>query len=345
LIPSLSYKRPAYATGLSIDSMSGMTMSYIGSSTPTAAALRAPTLQTNSSIRHNPRIYEVWHQVGGRNQFLCRGRCITGPKIDFWYNCCAWSFIVVPTIFYFVFCSEYLWHHVNRLLPVLTACIFTATVVFMLLTSCTDPGIIPRHTLQAVVNGLEQEVAEATGTPPLDMDAITAEPVCVLTQQQDEMGFRWCPSCKVVRPPRASHCRDCDNCVMRFDHHCPFVNNCVGSRNYAFFSGFLISTGCLGFAVFSGIGLYISHEVSGTEEEVPEAVLFALLAVIGIPTALLLIGVLGLSLFHVFLACRGRTTREALTGKVSVAGRTLFRMRGASLVHPRMRVNYPMTII
>jgi hypothetical protein len=43
------------------------------------------------------------------------------------------------------------------------------------------------------------------------------------------------------RPPRTSHCRLCDNCVDHTDHHCTFLNNCIGRRNYTSFIAFLVS--------------------------------------------------------------------------------------------------------
>ena len=50
-----------------------------------------------------------------------------------------------------------------------------------------------------------------------------------------------CPDCEVLRTPRSRHCAICNKCVERFDHHCPWLNNCVGVRNHNAFFVFLIS--------------------------------------------------------------------------------------------------------
>ncbi|KAL9361568.1 hypothetical protein Peur_044353 [Populus x canadensis] len=49
-----------------------------------------------------------------------------------------------------------------------------------------------------------------------------------------------CATCKIVRPLRAKHCSTCDRCVEQFDHHCPWVSNCIGKKNKWEFFAFLV---------------------------------------------------------------------------------------------------------
>merc|ERR1712159_459038 len=115
--------------------------------------------------------------------------------MDLWYNVCAWSFLMIPTVLYYVFCGKWLWDHVHPVLPLLALAVFCVTIVFLLLTSCTEPGILPRQNLQQVVHGLEEEVRLACGVQPPDRDLATLAPLDQTTQSQVDAGFKWCNSC------------------------------------------------------------------------------------------------------------------------------------------------------
>jgi len=53
----------------------------------------------------------------------------------------------------------------------------------------------------------------------------------------------FCFSCLIRRPLRSKHCATCDRCVARFDHHCPWINNCVAIDNLKYFMGYLLFLG------------------------------------------------------------------------------------------------------
>ena len=64
-----------------------------------------------------------------------------------------------------------------------------------------------------------------------------------------------CLKCKIMRPPRAHHCSNCNKCTLRLDHHCKWVGNCLGLRNQKAFILF-----CSYMFVGGSFHIYLSYQ-------------------------------------------------------------------------------------
>ncbi|ORZ28312.1 DHHC palmitoyltransferase-domain-containing protein [Lobosporangium transversale] len=113
----------------------------------------------------------------------------------------------------------------------------------------------------------------------------------------------WCSKCQHVKPERAHHCRVCKRCVLRMDHHCPWVLNCVGQDNYKFFVLFIAYTAI--HCIYILVAIASLHQQYPTEEWTHQ-IQIAGMIVAGIFGFTLIV----FTLTHVRLILLNRTTIE-----------------------------------
>lgn len=122
---------------------------------------------------------------------------------------------------------------------------------------------------------------------------------------------RFCKKCQCVKPDRTHHCSTCGQCVLKMDHHCPWLATCVGLRNYKAFLLFLLYTSLFCWTCFGVSAWWVWEEFNERAE--------GLQGMLVVNTILLsvLAGVIGLVLsgftaWHVYLVVSGQTTIESL---------------------------------
>uniref|UniRef100_A0A8C0GCP1 Palmitoyltransferase n=1 Tax=Chelonoidis abingdonii TaxID=106734 RepID=A0A8C0GCP1_CHEAB len=103
--------------------------------------------------------------------------------------------------------SKDFWYSVIN--GVLFNCLAVLALSSHLRTMLTDPGAVPK-------GNATKEYMESLHLKP------------------GEVIYK-CPKCCSIKPERAHHCSICKRCIRKMDHHCPWVNNCVGEKNQRFF--------------------------------------------------------------------------------------------------------------
>ncbi|XP_076853969.1 palmitoyltransferase ZDHHC8B [Brachyhypopomus gauderio] len=205
----------------------------------------------------------------------------------------AATLLVGSTTLFFVFTCPWLTDAVSPAVPLYNGVIFLFVLANFTMATFMDPGVFPRAN--------EDEDKDDDFRAPLYKN---------VEVRGIQVRMKWCSTCHFYRPPRCSHCSVCDNCVEDFDHHCPWVNNCIGRRNYRYFFLFLLSLSAHMVGVFSFGLLFILHHLEhlGTLHTTVTLVVMCIAGLFFIP-------VMGLTGFHMVLVARGRTTNEQVTGK------------------------------
>jgi len=248
-----------------------------------------------------------WEVFPGRNKFYCDGRIIMSRS-----NCVfAMTVILIvgTTGLFFAFDCPYLSEKVTLAIPIVGGLLFLFVMGTLLRTAFSDPGIIPRAQADEAAY-IEKSLAPQTMEPGVYRPPARQMDVEVKGQI---IKLKYCFTCKIFRPPRASHCSMCDNCVERFDHHCPWVGNCVGKRNYRYFYLFLVS---LSVHCIFILGCVIAHLVLLSKElsfldalkETPTSALVFIISFFSVWS------VAGLAGFHTYLVSSNLTTNEDIKG-------------------------------
>ena len=129
---------------------------------------------------------------------------------------------------------------------------------------------------------------------------------------------RICSICTTHVGAKTKHCGHCNRCVADFDHHCKWLNNCIGGRNYRAFFVLLVALDCMLVGELTALGICLLRvnaykdigEIS-LSAAVFSALALALAVLSFVPFCLISV----LMAFHVFLHYRGISTYDFIMSR------------------------------
>ena len=160
--------------------------------------------------------------------FSLKGRMLLGP-CSFRPTLLSFTAITIPVFLFLIFNSNFISKRISAVIPIIIFVLYSLTIYLLMKVSFSDPGILLRF--------------------PLKNNIIEDKKDRRIFQLGYIQKYKFCSSCSIMRPLRSTHCGDCNNCVEKFDHHCPWIGSCVGKRNYKYFFGFLLNLNILLFLI------------------------------------------------------------------------------------------------
>ena len=235
--------------------------------------------------------YKTWP---GSSKFLCKGKVMLGGD---WHRALITSIIIlVPLLFLVAYpCSHFT--DSGELAPLILALVLGFFSQYFLYRAATsDPGFIPK------------QVSPFAGSSSTVLNDYISNPrPFKLNYRGTAIRVKFCQTCLIFRPPRSSHCNVCDLCVEYFDHHCPWIGNCVGRKNYSDFMLFVVVIALLSPTAF-GISLAFLMDRESQEVDA-EAVLSISVCHY---SSIAFFFLWGLLIFHISMITSNMTTNESI---------------------------------
>lgn len=128
---------------------------------------------------------------------------------------------------------------------------------------------------------------------------------------------RNCKWCGKYKPDRCHHCRVCQSCVLKMDHHCPWIYNCVGLRNHKYFFLLLFYSTSAALFVSVAMGWSVYEVISRDDSSLGEMFLVLFGETL---TCFLALITTGFFAFHTFLSLKALSTIEFCEKQASKSG-------------------------
>jgi palmitoyltransferase len=147
-----------------------------------------------------------------------------------------------------------------------------------------------------------------TTTNPSDLSIYRED--CKLAEDTPEGSWHICLPCESRVKEGSKHCGHCDRCVANFDHHCKWLNNCIGHRNYRSFLGLVVAMAVQ--ATFQALTGVVVLAEAATSMKTYAVVIVSIFAAGSVVILALCVHLLA---FHLYLYTRGLTTFEYIKSK------------------------------
>lgn len=126
---------------------------------------------------------------------------------------------------------------IHPVVEIIAGTLYVALVISYALTSFTNPGILPKQSLDEFEKEKQHHIESGK-----DLSRLSS-----------------CNKCNIFRPSFAYHCHSCNACIENLDHHCPFTGHCIGKNNFVYFRIFIILLQCTILAFLAIIFVFAAH--------------------------------------------------------------------------------------